>query len=176
MSVAGTAAPDLGRVFPGWALRAAFAAVAVGLCVAEATAGFWLGVSLLLAAAAVAMPRWLTAWFLIGVLAFTVLLRDQSVADWHPYVLIAGVHLLHILGSWMLVVAPSARVQPAALWPSARRFVLVQAPVQLVAAGALALASAFSGASVLGLAVVAGAGVLALAVALAAPLLVRPRG
>jgi hypothetical protein len=176
MSVTGTAAPDLGRVFPGWSLRAAFAVVAVGLCVAEATAGFWLGVSLLLAAAAVAVPRWLTAWFLIGVLAFTVLLREQTVADWRPYLLIAGAHLLHLLGSWMLVVAPTARVQPAALWPSARRFLLIEAPVQIVAAGALALTSAFSGASLLGLAVVAGAAVLALVVALAAPLLRRPRG
>jgi hypothetical protein len=176
MSALDPAAPDLGLLVPGWALRALFAVVAVALSVALAVPGFWLSVAMLLAATAVAVPRWLTAWFLIGGLALSLLVRDQSFADWRPYVLIGGAHALHILGSWMLVIAPTAKVQPAVLWPSARRFLLMQVPVQAVAAGALALTTAVSGGSVLGLAVVAGAAVLALVVALAAPLVRRPRG
>jgi hypothetical protein len=170
------AAPDLGVLVPGWALRALFAVVAVALSIGLAAPGFWLSVALLLAATAVVMPRWLTAWFLIGGLVLSLLVREQTFADWRPYVLIAGAHALHILGSWMLVVAPSAKVQPAVLWPSARRFLLIQIPVQLVAVGALALTTAVSGGSVLALAAVAGAAVLALVVALAAPLVRRPRG
>ena len=165
---------DLGPVFPGWWLRAAFGAVALLLCLAEASSQ-WVVVVILLAAAAVAVPRWLTAWFLIGMLAFTVLLRQPSVGDWRPYVLIAGAHALHVLASWMMVVRPTARVQPAVLWPSARRFLLIQAPVQVVAAGVLALNAAFSATSVLWLAAVAAVGVIAMVVALAAPLLRRPR-
>ena len=176
MSALEPAAPDLGVLVPGWALRALFAVVAVALSIALAAPGFWLSVALLLAATAVVTPRWLTAWFLIGGLVLSLLVREQTFADWRPYVLIAGAHALHILGSWMLVVAPSAKVQPAVLWPSARRFLLIQIPVQLVAVGALALTTAVSGGSVLALAAVAGAAVLALVVALAAPLVRRPRG
>jgi hypothetical protein len=176
MSALDPAAPDLGIVVPGWALRALFALVAVALSAALTVPGLWLSVALLLAAAAVVVPRWLTAWFLIGGLVLSLLVRDQSFADWRPYLLIAGAHALHILGSWMLVIAPTAKVQPAVLWPSARRFLLIQIPIQAVAAGALALTTAVSGGPVLGLAVVAGAGVLALVIVLAAPLVRRPQG
>lgn len=173
-AVAVESALGIGRVFPGWWLRVAFGAVAVALCLAEAETQ-WVAVALVLAALAIAMPRWLTAWFLIGLLAFTVLLRDQSVGDWRPYVLIAGAHALHVLASWMLVVSPRALVHPASLGPSARRFLLIQAPVQLVAAGALALTTAFSRASVLWLAAVSAAALVVLVIALAGPLLRRPR-
>lgn len=170
------ARPQLGLVVPGWTLRLLFALVAVALCAAVADSGLWLWMSLALTAAAVAMPRWLTAWFLIVVLSFSVLARDQSVADWRPYALIAGAHALHIIASWMLVVAPRARLQPAALWPSARRFLLVQIPVQAVAAGALALTTTVSGGALAALAVVAGVAIVLLVILLAAPLLRRPRG
>ncbi|MFF1878840.1 hypothetical protein [Leifsonia sp. NPDC058230] len=173
MSALEPAAPDLGMVVPGWALRALFAVVAVALSIALAVPGFWLTVAVLLAGVAVAAPQWLTAWFLIGGLALSLTTHEQSFSDWRPYVLIAGAHALHILASWMLVVAPTAKVQPAVLWPSARRFLIIQLPVQALAVGALAVTTAVSGGDVLGLAVISGVAVLALVVALAA-LLVRP--
>ncbi|WP_431277046.1 hypothetical protein [Leifsonia poae] len=175
MSALEPAVPDLGFQVPGWAVRALFAIVAVALSVALAAPGFWLSVALLLAATAVAVPRWLTAWFLIGGLALSLLTHGQSANDWRPYVLIAGAHALHILGSWMLVIPLRARTQPAALWPSARRFILIQVPVQVVAAAALVLTSATSGGSILALAVVGGVAVVAIIVVLSAPLVRRPR-
>jgi hypothetical protein len=174
MNASERARPNLGLLVPGWSVRVLFAVVAVALCVWLTQPGFWLSIALLLTIAAVVVPRTLSAWFLIGVLTFSVLLRDQSVADWRAYALIAGAHALHVIGSWMLVMRPSTSLQPAALWPSARRFLLIQAPVQVVAAGALALTGAPGHGSLLPLAVVAGCGILALTVALAAPLLRRP--
>ena len=170
MSPRVAATPELGFVVPGWSVRAAFGVVAVALCLGLAQPGFWLGLALVLAAVSVAVPRLMTAWFLIGVLAFTVLLRDQSLADWRPYALIAGAHALHVLGSWMLVIGAGSAVQPAAFWPSARRFLLIQAPVQLLAVGGFALTAAVTGGSLPPFAVVSGAAIVALAIALVAPL------
>ena len=50
------------------------------------------GVVVLLAAAAVVVPRWMTAWVMLVVLAGTVLTRHPDPLDWHPYLLVAGVH------------------------------------------------------------------------------------
>ncbi|MFF1572097.1 hypothetical protein ACFVWR_05070 [Leifsonia sp. NPDC058292] len=173
MSAVPPARPELGTAVPGWSVRVLFAAIAVALCIGLAQPGFWLAVSLLLVAAAVVIPRWLTAWFLIGALALTALGRDPSVLDWRIYALIAGANALHVLASWMLVIGASATVQPSALWPSARRLLLVQAAVQPVAVGALALTSASTGRSLAVFAVVGGLSVAALVIVLAAPLVRR---
>ncbi|GAB3578554.1 hypothetical protein GCM10027406_14930 [Leifsonia lichenia] len=172
MSDATTPQPELGFTVPGWWVRALFAVIAVFLCVTVADSGFWVAVSLALTAAAVAVPRWLTAWFLIGALAFTVLLHPQSVGEWRVYALIAGAHALHLTATWMLVVPPFARLQPAVLLSSLRRFALVQVPVQAATAGLLALTGAARGAAAIWPAVLAGATVVAL-VLVAAPVLLR---
>ena len=165
----------IGFTVPGWSIRALFAAIALGLCLVEAAPGFWLSVSILLAAAAVVVPRWLTAWFLIGVLAFTVLLVPTATIGVRALLLVAGLHALHLCGSWMLVVPATALVQPRALWPSARRFLIIQLPVQAATVVALWLSGASRSSSVPFLAAVAGAAVVALVVVLAGPLLRRPR-
>ncbi|WP_223690597.1 hypothetical protein [Leifsonia poae] len=168
------AKPQLGFTVPAWSLRALFAVVAIALCAALAGSELWLVVSLALALAAVVVPRWMTAWFLIGVLVLASLLHGQALTDWRTYTLIAGAHALHLLASWMLVVAPGARLQPAALWPSTRRFLLIQIPVQLVAVGALALATTAS-AGFAWLAVVGGLAIAGVVALLAGPLLSGPR-
>ena len=167
--------PRIGFTVPGWSIRALFAAIALGLCLVEAAPGFWLSVAILLGAAAVVAPRWLTAWFLIGVLAFTVLLVPTATIGLRALLLVAGLHALHLCGSWMLVVPATARVQPRALWPSARRFLIIQLPVQAATAGALWLSGASRPSAVPFLAAIAGAAVVALVVVLAAPLVRRPR-
>ncbi|MFJ8893832.1 hypothetical protein ACIRCZ_04550 [Leifsonia sp. NPDC102414] len=172
MSDTATPQPELGLTVPGWSVRALFGVIAVALCVTVADSGFWVAVSLALTAAAVAVPRWLTAWFLIGALAFTVLLHPQSLEEWRVYALIAGAHALHIAATWMLVVPPFARLQPAVLLPSLRRFVLIQVPVQAATAGLLALTGAAHGSAVIWPAVLAGVAVAAL-VLVAAPVLLR---
>lgn len=175
---AGTPQPALGFTVPGWSVRALFAAIAVALCLtvtdAGAGAAFWIAVCLALTVAAVAVSRWLTAWFLIGALAFTVLLHPQSVGDWRPYALVAGAHALHLTASWMLVVPPLARLQPAVMLPSLRRFLLIQVPAQAVTAGLLALTGAAPGGVGVWPAVLAGAGIVAVLVVVAPLLLRRP--
>lgn len=172
MSGANATEPVLGATVPGWSVRALFGAIALALCLTVADSGFWLAVSLALTAAAVAVPRWLTAWLLIGALAFTVLLHPQSVGEWRVYALIAGAHALHLTASWMLVVPPLARLQPAVLLPSLLRFVIVQVPVQLAAVGLLALTTSAGGGATVWPAVLTGVAVVALFL-VAAPLLLR---
>jgi len=126
--------PRLGvRTVPGWTLRAAFAAVALPLLLAGVPSGPWTAIAALLIAVAVWRPRWLTAWVLIGVLVLSSLVEPGTLSV-RMLALVAGAHLLHLLGAWMLVVPAAARVQPAVLLPSLRRFVLVQVPVQALAA------------------------------------------
>ena len=85
------------------------------------------------------VPRWMTAWFMLGVLAVTVLHRGHpDPLDWHPYLLIAGVHPLHIA---RFVDARRSRPRAravAALAPVRRRFLAIQVPAQLSPRCALA--------------------------------------
>jgi hypothetical protein len=164
--------PAIGPHAPAWALRGAFFVLSVTLGIVEGTSAFWSGVVIVLAAAAVAMPRWMTAWVMLVVLAGTVLTRHPDPLDWHPYLLVAGVHMAHLLASWMLVASPRTRVQLRALAPSALRFVAIQVPVQLFIGATLWLASASTpGGSMPAIAVVAAGALLALALVLLGPLL-----
>lgn len=163
----------LGFALPGWSIRAVFAAIALGVCAMQGVPGFWLAVVLLLTGAAVVVPRWLTAWPLIAVLSFTVLLVPGA-ARLRDLLLVAALHLLHLCASWMLVVPPTASVQPSALLGSARRFVLIQVPVQLLGVVVLWLSGAMERFPAPVLAVLAGAAVVGLVLVLAGPLLRRP--
>jgi hypothetical protein len=165
-------APAIGAHVPGWALRAVFFVVAVTLGIVEGTSAFWSGVVIVLAAAAVVMPRWMTSWVMLVVLAGTVLTRHPDPLDWHPYVLVAGVHAVHLLASWMLVASPLARIQLRALAPTALRFAAIQVPTQLFIAATLWLASATTPSAALpAIAVVAAGALAALALILLGPLL-----
>ncbi len=165
-------APAIGVHVPGWVLRAVFFVVAVTLGIVEGTSAFWSGVVIVLAAAAVAMPRWMTAWVMLVVLAGTVLTRHPDSLDWHPYLLVAGVHAAHVLASWMLVAPPLSRVQLRALAPSALRYLAIQVPAQLLIAATLWLASATTPSAALpAIAVVAAGALAALALILLGPLL-----
>ncbi|MBN9632346.1 MAG: hypothetical protein J0I18_17365 [Actinobacteria bacterium] len=162
---------DLGRTLPAWSLRVAFAAVAVPLAWTAPPSGPWSALAVLLTAVAVAVPRWRVAWVLIAVLAFSTLLEPGTVTP-RLLALIAAVQLLHVLASWMLVLPPAARFQPAVLLPSLRRFIVIQLPVQ---AGAVVLLLVARPAVAPWLAMVSGAAIVGLVVLLAAMLLARPR-
>ena len=165
-------APMLGPHIPGWALRGVFFAIGVTLGIVEGTSAFWSGVVVVLAAAAVVVPRWMTAWIMLVVLAGTVLTRHPDPLDWHPYALVAGVHAAHLLASWMLVAPLRSRIQLRALAPSARRFLAIQVPTQLLIAATLWLASATTARGALpAIAVVAAGALVALALVLLGPLL-----
>ncbi|KQR54575.1 hypothetical protein ASF88_07330 [Leifsonia sp. Leaf336] len=164
-------APDLGPTLPSWALRVAFALVAVPLAVTTAPSGPWPALAVVLTGIAVVVPRWRVAWALIAVLAFSTLLEPGTLTP-RLLALIAAVHLLHVLAAWMLVLPPSARFQPAVLLPSLRRFVLIQLPVQVAAVVLLLVARP---AAAPWLALVSGVAIIGLVGLLAALLLARPR-
>ncbi|WP_295117758.1 hypothetical protein [uncultured Leifsonia sp.] len=166
----GRTPPDLGFTVPAWSLRAAFAAVAVPLAVTAAPSGPWPAVAVLLTGAAVAVPRWRVAWVLIGLLAFSTLLEPGTLTA-RLLALIVAVHVLHVLAAWMLVVPSTARLQPAVLLPSLRRFALIQLPVQ--AAAVVLLLTARPAAP--WLALVSGGAIVGLVILLASLLLARPR-
>jgi hypothetical protein len=165
-------APDLGtRTFPGWSLRALFAAVALPLVLVGVPQGPWTAIAALLVGVAVWRPRWMTAWVLLGVLVLSSLVEPGTLTV-RLLALVAGVHALHLVGAWMLVVPVAARLQPAVLLPSLRRFVLVQAPLQLIAVAVLLPAGRVA---VPVLAIVSGLALVALVGMLVPPLLRRPR-
>ncbi len=165
-------APAIGAHVPGWALRAVFFVVAVTLGIVEGTSVFWSSVVIALAASAVVVPRWMTAWVMLVVLAGTVLTRHPDPLDWHPYLLVAGVHAAHVLASWMLVAPPRSRVQLHALVPSALRYLAIQVPTQLLIVATLWFASATTPRAALpAIAVVAAGALAALALILLGPLL-----
>ncbi|MGO4534295.1 hypothetical protein [Leifsonia sp. 2MCAF36] len=172
MSADAGAGPDIGtRTLPGWSLRALFAVIAFPLLLVGVPEGPWTAIASLLVGVAVWRPRWLTAWVLMGVLVLSSLVEPGTLTP-RLIALIAGVHALHLVGAWMLAVPPAARLQPAVLLPSLRRFVAVQVPVQ-VAAAVILLPS--SRASIPALAIVSGLAVAALVGMLVPPLLRGPR-
>lgn len=167
-----TPAPVLGvRTVPAWSVRALFAAIALVLVLVGVPEGPWTGIAALLVGVSVWRPRWLTAWVLIGVLLLSSLVEPGTLT---PRVLglIAGAHALHLLGGWMLALPAAARLQPAVLLPSLRRFVLIQVPVQLAAVVLLVVRGAGTASSVPVLAAVSGIALAAL-VGLLLPVLLR---
>jgi hypothetical protein len=105
------------------------------------------------------------AWGLLLVLGLSQVSREPSVTDLTFYLLLAGVHLLHVLGGLARVLPWAGRMQVGALVQPIQRFVLVQAVAQPAAVGALL---AFDGGpgTIPGLSIVAAATVGAIAAVL----------
>ena len=170
-AVEGRRPPALGvRTVPGWAVRVLFVVVALALALVGVPERPWTAIAAVLAGVSVAFPRWMTAWVLIGVLAFSSLLVGGGPSP-RLLALIAGLHALHLLAAWMLVVPAAAPLQPAVLLPGLRRFALVQLPVQAAAAGLLLMDRS---STMPPLAMVSGVAMVALVGVLLAPLLRRP--
>ncbi|MDR6970666.1 hypothetical protein [Leifsonia shinshuensis] len=161
----------LSGTVPGWSLRALFAAIGLVLVFVGVPDGPWTAIAALLIGVAVWRPRWLTAWVVIGVLMLSALVEPGTFTP-RLLGLIAGVHALHLVAAWMLVVPAAARLQPAVLLPSLRRFVLVQLPVQ---AAAVLLLLPGARASVPALAILSGIALAGLVGMFVPPLLRRPR-
>lgn len=129
--------PNIGPSVPTAALHLLFLVVGAGLCLLVLESPLWLAIGLLLAIAGTLLPTLVPTWWLILLLGLSPLGREPSVSDVTFYVLLAGVHLLHVLSSLTRLLPWDGRMQVDALAPSLRRFVFVQAVVQPVAAGAL---------------------------------------
>jgi hypothetical protein len=134
------AAPRIGARMPGWVLRAVVGIIGVGLCIWQipVTAGaFWLVVAIIIVALSVIFPASPAAWILMLTVGASIFTRAPSPADPRLYVLVAGVHLLHLAASYARVIPPRSWVQLRAFARPMRRYLLVQIPTQLATVIAL---------------------------------------
>lgn len=159
-------APAIGAWVPTATVHIAFLAVATGLCLLVLEPPFWRAVGLLLAVTGTLVPSRVSPGWLLLVLALSQLGREPSATDIVFYLLLAGVHLLHLLSSLAMGLPRHGRIQVIALLPPFRRFVLIQAFVQAVAAGALRIVSG-GGGTVSGLSILAAAMIATVAAVLA---------
>jgi len=145
-------------------LRAFVAVVGTALCVGELAQGFWFWAALVLVAIASVFPATPAAWVLMVALGSSLLTRTPSALDGRIYALIAGIHLLHLLAAYARVVPGESWVQLRAFAAPLRRYVLVQVPVQLIAALALFAFAPRSGAQPVVLPIIGVVAALALVV------------
>lgn len=146
--------PEIGWWVPTATLRLLFLAVASGLCLLVLDSPFWTTIALTLAVAGTIAPNLVPTWWLVLLLGLSQLWREPSVTDFAYYALLAGVHLLHVLGGLARLLPWGGRLQVGALTLPLRRFVIVQAVAQPAAAGALFAFSGVRG-TVAGLSIVA---------------------
>jgi hypothetical protein len=130
--------PGAGARVPALGVRAVF--VIAGLLLSVVDFGFtgWLAVGIVLSVASAFFPRHLLAWVLIVYLAAGRLPHHASLS-WQFLVLLAGVHLLHVLGMQMLELRRRSWVQPQLFVAPLRRFLVIQVPTQLLAVVVLLL-------------------------------------
>lgn len=161
----GSRGPVIGWWVPAVTLHVMFFGVACVLSLLVLAPPLWLAGGLLLAAGAVLVPRVVPAWWLLLVLGVSQFWREPSAANGVYYFLLAGMHLLHVLGALVRVVKWDGRIQVVALVRPLQRFVLIQAVMQPLALGSL-LAFSERG-TVRGLSIIAAAALAALALVLA---------
>ncbi|HEY3771559.1 MAG TPA: hypothetical protein VGL69_01065 [Solirubrobacteraceae bacterium] len=130
--------PTAGARIPGVTVRAAFVLAGVLLTAADYGLRGWLGVGIVLSVAAAWFPRYLLGWVLILFLAVGQLARHPGLS-WQLLVLLAGVHLLHVLAMLMLELPWRSWLAPALFVAPLRRFVVIQVTTQLLAVLALLL-------------------------------------
>lgn len=121
-----------GAAIPVVAIRAIFALTGVLLSLDVWGLSGWAVVGIVFALVAAIAPQYLLAWGLIVFLAVGQLAHREGL-NWRFLLLLAGLHLLHVLALWILELPWRSRVQPAVFAPGLIRFLAIQVPVQLVA-------------------------------------------
>ena len=129
-------APDA-RV-PAVLVRVAVAVVGALLSLVVYGTTGWLAVGILFSLLAAWAPEYLLSWLLIVFLALGELGRHAALS-WRLLVLLAGVHLLHVLATLTLGLPWRSWVQPSVFTRPLLRFIAIQVPVQLLAAVSLLL-------------------------------------
>jgi hypothetical protein len=124
---------------PALAIRAAFVLLSVDLSTTVFSYGLWITLGIMLTAIAVGAPKLLAPWVLIVFYGGSLLWRAPSATDWRFFVLLAGLHLMHVLGSQMLVLPWRSRVQLRVAGAVLLRFAIIQVPCQAVSWAALTL-------------------------------------
>jgi hypothetical protein len=130
--------PDAGALIPAIAVRVVFVVAGVLLSLVDFGLTGWLAVGIVLSAATARSPRHLLGWVLILFLAAGRLAHHPSLS-WRFLVLLAGVHLLHVLSLLVLELPWRSWVQPSVFLSPLLRFLMIQVPTQLLAVLALLL-------------------------------------
>ncbi len=120
------------------AIRALFALVGALMSLDVYGVNGWLVVGAVFAMAAAIAPQFLLGWGLIVFLAIGQL-SHHAALSWRFLVLLAGLHLLHLIGMWTLELPWRARVQIAVFAHGLTRFLAIQVPIQLLAVLILSL-------------------------------------
>lgn len=145
-SPAATAGPRNARFVPIAVIYIAYGAVAASLCALVLDAGVWRTVGLSLAVASTMVPTRVSAGWLLLVLGASQLSRMPSATDHRFYLLLAGLHLLHVLSSYVRLLPWRGQIEAAALTGVFRRYAVVQLFTEAGAAGALLLFAGKQGA------------------------------
>lgn len=130
--------PATGARVPALAVNVALLIAGLGLSVVGYGISGWLVVAVALSAGAAWAPQSLLSWALILFLAAGQLARDATLT-WRFLVLLAGIHLLHVLAMLTLELPRRSWVQPAVFVPPVKRLVAIQLPVQALAVVTLLL-------------------------------------
>jgi hypothetical protein len=133
-----TELPGAGARVPALAVATVFVIAGVLLSIVDYGFTGWLAVGIVLSVAAACFPRHLLAWVLTLFLAAGRLAHHASLS-WQFLVVLAGVHLLHVLGMLTLELPRRSWVQPQLFVAPLRRFLVIQVPTQLLAVVALLL-------------------------------------
>ncbi len=133
-----SALPSVNARIPAASIRAAFVVVGALLCLVVYGPSGLPVVGIALSVAAALAPQYLLGWVLILFLAVGQLTHREALS-WRFLVLLAGVHLLHVLSMWLLALPWRSRVQPGVFVRSALRYLAIQVPAQLLAVLALVL-------------------------------------
>jgi hypothetical protein len=123
---------------PGVVVRVAVATVGILLTLVVYGTSGWLAVGVLFSLIAAWAPEYLLSWAVIVFLGVGELSRPGDLS-WQLLVLIAGVHLLHLLGMLALALPWRSMLQSRVFKRPLLRFVTIQIPVQLLAVVVLLL-------------------------------------
>jgi hypothetical protein len=123
---------------PALTVRAALATVGILLTLVVYGTSGWLAVGVIFSLLAARAPEYLVSWVLIVFLAIGELAQPAGLT-WQLLVLIAGVHLLHLLGMLTLALPWRSSLQPRIFERPLLRFVAIQIPAQALTVVALLL-------------------------------------
>lgn len=123
---------------PAIVVRIALATVGILLTLVVYGTSGWLTVGLIFSLLSAWAPEYMLSWAMIVFLALGELARPAGLT-WQLLVLIAGVHLLHLLGMLALALPWRSLLQPRIFERAAVRFVAIQIPVQVLGVVALLL-------------------------------------
>ncbi len=130
--------PAAGARVPALAVSVTLVIVGLALTMVGYGINGWLVLGAALSAGAAWAPQSLLGWALILFVAAGELTRHNTLG-WRALVLVAGIHLVHILAMFTLELPRRSWVHPAVFVAPLRRFIAIQVPVQALAVVALLL-------------------------------------